>query len=322
MIRLTRRNLLLGVAASTVGLAGASVTTMAAGRTVAGIVFQQDQYMKTVQMGFSAASKAAGAELLDANSDNKLEKESQLIDTYIARKVDAIVLTPISKDGSMPAIKKARDAGITVVTCGTTVNGDLAQASVVSSDADLGANTGKEAHAFLEKMAKGRKVKAAVVAFRSQVPEQSDARVNGFLSQVKDQIEIVSTQEAWLAEKSIAVCSDIITANPELELIYAANEGGTVGAVQAVKKAGKEGKIFVYGIDGSEQLGNMLLDKDNVLQATTAQKPFDVGGLAIKAALAILDKKPVDKNVSVPVLGLSRDKPDDVKAYIADLKKL
>ena len=80
----------------------------------------------------------------------------------------------------------------------------------------------------------------------------------------------------------MAVASDILTANPDIELIYAANEGGTIGAAQAVKKAGLEGKVFVFGIDGTEQLANMLLDPDNVLQAVTAQQPFEVGRLALE----------------------------------------
>ena len=316
---ITRRSILLSTAALT-AVSILPTAALAEGRVIAGIVFQQDQYMKTVQMGMAAEAKASGVELLDANSDNKLEKETQLIDTYIARGVQAIALTPLSADGSIPAIQKAVDAGIIVITWGSTINSDLASASITTSNIDLGTNTGKEAKAFLDKFAPGRKVKIATVAFKSLLPEQSNDRVDGFLSQVKDQVEIVSSQDAWLTEKAISVVSDILTANPEIEMIYAANEGGTIGAVQAVKKAGLEGKVFVFGIDGTEQLANMLLDPDNVLQAVTAQKPFEVGTLAIKAANDVLDKKPVEKKQSVPVLSLSRNDPDGVKAFLAQLK--
>lgn len=323
MNKLNRRTLIAGASAvaMTAVLIG-SGAAFAANRTIAGIVFQQDQYMKTVQMGMRAAAKASGVELLDANSDNKLEKETQLIDTYIARGVQAIALTPLSADGSIPAIKKAVDAGITVITFGTTVNSDLPKASITSSNIDLGNASGTEASAFLKKLAPNRKVKIAVVAFKSLLPEQSNDRVKGFLDKVKDQVDVVSQQDAWLTEKAIAVVSDILTANPDIELIYAANEGGTIGAVQAVKKAGLEGKVFVFGIDGTEQLGKMLLDSDNVLQATTAQQPFEVGRLAIEAANGVLDGKTVEKNQTVPVLPLSRNNPDGVKKFLEDLKKL
>lgn len=323
MTRISKRSFLGGAAAIAIAFGMMSATTsFAQTRTIAGIVFQQDQYMKTVQMGMKTETQKLGIDLLDANSDNKLEKESQLIDTYIARGVNAIALSPLSKDGSIPAIKKAVDAKITVITWGTTINGDLAHASVISSDRDLGNSTGKEAKAFLEKNASGRKVKAAVIAFKSLLPEQSGNRTEGFLEVVKDNIEVVATQDAWLTEKAIAVASDIITANPDIELIYAANEGGTIGAVQAVKKAGKEGKIFVFGIDGTQQLANMLLDPDNVLQAVTAQQPYEVGRLAIDAANNILDGKQVEKTIMVPVLGLTRNNPEGVKSFLEQLKTL
>jgi ABC-type sugar transport system substrate-binding protein len=105
-------------------------------------------------------------------------------------------------------------------------------------------------------------------------------------------------------------------------VIYAANEGGTVGAVQAVRNAGKQGKIVVFGIDGTDQLAQMLLDDDNVLQATTAQQPYVMGKLAVNAALDVLNGKPVEKKVIVPVLGLNRDDPDAVNKFREDLKPL
>ncbi len=321
MTMITRRSILLSTAALT-ATAILPTVALAQGRAIAGIVFQQDQYMKTVQMGLAAEAKATGVEMLDANSDNKLEKETQLIDTYIARGVQAIIVVPLSADGSIPAIQKALDAGIVVVTAGTVINADIAAASIMSSNRDLGQNTGKEAKAFLDKFAPGRKVKIATVAFKSLLPEPSDDRVNGFLDEVKDQVEVVSSQDAWLTEKAISVVSDILTANPDIELIYAANEGGTIGAVQAVKKAGLEGKVYVFGVDGTEQLANMLLDPDNVLQAVTAQQPFVVGTLAMKAANDVLDGKPVEKNQSVPVLGLTRGNPDGVNAFLEQLKTL
>ncbi|KUY84471.1 substrate-binding domain-containing protein [Burkholderia sp. RF4-BP95] len=288
---------------------------------IAGIVFQQDQYFRTVEVGMRDAAKAAGAELLEGNSDGKLEKESQLIDTYIARGVDAIVIAPLSAKGSVNAIEKARAKGITVVTYGTSVDGNVSQASVTSSDRDLGISTGKAAVEYLKTHASAGKVKLAVVAFKSQVPEQSDARVNGFLDQVRSRVDVVAQQDAWLAEKAVAVVGDIITANPDLQMIFAANEGGTVGAVQAVKNAGKLGKIAVFGIDGTEQTAKAILNGDAVLQAVTAQQPYLVGKQAIDASVGLIAKKQVPASVIVPSLLLSRTDPAAVKAFLTEVKK-
>lgn len=317
----SKRNFLV-MAALAAGVSLTGTSAYAEGKSIAGIVFQQDQYMRGVQIGMEKATAESGDQLLSANSDSKLEKESQLIDTYIARGVDAIAVTPLSADASMTALKKARDAGVIVVTFGTTVNGDIAQASVTSSNTDIGIGTGKAALEFLKELGGGEKVKIGTLAFKSLLPEQSDGRVNGFLSQVEDYVDVVSAQDAWLAEKAVAVASDMLTANPDIQVLYAANEGGTVGAVQAVKRAGLEGKVFVFGTDGSEQLANMLLDDDNVLQAVTAQQPLEVGRLAIDAAIKLIDGEEVEKDISVPVLPLQRIDPEGVNAFKEGLKAL
>src|SRR5258707_12669139 len=83
-------------------------------KVIAGIVFQQDQFFRTIQLGMQSAAKEAGAELLEANSESKPEKEASLIDTYIARGVSAIVISPISMKASIPALKRAVAAGVKV----------------------------------------------------------------------------------------------------------------------------------------------------------------------------------------------------------------
>jgi ABC-type sugar transport system substrate-binding protein len=309
------------LAAAAIGLAGLASGAAAAPRTVAGIVFQQDQFFRTIQLGMQAAAKANGATLLEANSDSKPDKEASLIETYMARGVDAIVISPISEKASAAALQRAADKGIKIVTYNTTVEGNIATAFLTSQQSDLGKTSGVAAKKFIaEKL--GGKAKVAILAFKAAFPEISAQRVGGFVDEIKAgaDVTVVSQQDAWLAEKAVAVASDIITANPDINIIYAANEGGTVGAVQAVRRAGKQGKIFVFGVDGSEQLANFLLDDDNVLQATTAQQPFEMGSQAVNIALQAIDGKTAEKKIIVPVLGLTRADPDAVKKFKAMLK--
>lgn len=63
------------------GVSVAGTLAYAEGKSIAGIVFQQDQYMRGVQIGMERATAQSGDQLLSANSDSKLEKESRLIDT-------------------------------------------------------------------------------------------------------------------------------------------------------------------------------------------------------------------------------------------------
>lgn len=295
------------------GIATAALLAVAApiaaeNMTIASIVFQQDQFFRTILMGMHAAADSAGAELLEGNSDGKPEKEIALVDTYIARGVDALVVSPVSAVASIPALQRAKDAGITVVTYNSNVEDTSIPSSYLnSSQRDLGNSTGRMAAAFIASEL-GGSAKIATLGFKSLLPEISADRVDGFIEEAEqgNSIDIVSQQDAWLAEKAVQVAGDIITANPDINIIYAANEGGTVGAVQAVRNAGKAGKIFVFGVDGTEQLLNFLLDSDNVLQAVTAQQPYVMGQMSVQNAIAATAGEAVEQTVIVPVLGLSR----------------
>jgi ABC-type sugar transport system substrate-binding protein len=157
----------------------------------------------------------------------------------------------------------------------------------------------------------------------SQAPEQASMRVNGFKSAIKEMpgIEVVTEQDAWLVQQAAEVVEQIITAHPDLDIVWAANEGGTVGAAIAVKNTGKAGKIAVFGTDMSGQLAGFLLSEDKILQAVTGQQPFEIGSLAVESAVKIVQGEPVRKNVSLPGILYSREKPDAVSSYLSMLKQ-
>lgn len=316
---------LKGLAASAALAFGlASVPASAEDLTIAGIVFQQDQFFRTIQMGMQAAADAAGATLLEGNSNSQPDAEISLIDTYIARGVNAIVISPVSAVASIPPLERAKARGIQVVTYNSTIDDDSIPVSYLNSaQRDLGNSTGMLAADFIRDEL-GGEAKIATLGFRALLPEISADRVDGFLEKAEagGAIDIVSQQDAWLAEDAVRVAGDIITANPDLNIIYAANEGGTVGAVQAVRNAGRQGEIFVFGVDGTEQLVDFLLDDDNVLQAVTAQQPFVMGKMAVEAAIAAVRGEAVDPIVIVPVLGLSRTDRAAVEEFQEYLRSL
>ncbi|MCX5673295.1 MAG: substrate-binding domain-containing protein [Planctomycetota bacterium] len=291
-------------------------------KKIAGIVFQEDQYMRLVLFGMREAAAKAGVELLEGNSNSRPEKEIELINTYVARGVDAICVAPISKKGSVTALKLAQAQGIAIIAQSTPVEGDIAATHIECDAGDLGVQTGKAARRYIQEKL-GGKAKVAVIAFKSQVPEQSDARVNGFKSQLADLpgVEYVAEQDAWLPELGVKRVGDILTAHPQINLIWSANEGGTIGAVLAVKNAGKAGDIAVFGTDSSEQLIGFLLSTDNVLQAVTSQRPVDVGRMAVESALKVLRGETVQKKVLLKGILLSRDDPEGVRAFEKQFKE-
>jgi len=289
---------------------------------MAGIVFQEDQFFRLILQGMRDAAQKHNIELLEANSNNQPEKEFELINTYTAQGVDAILVSPLSAKGSVAALQQAHDKGIKVVTYNSNIDADFPDSFVECSQSDLGSQTGIACRKYIQSHL-GGKAKIAILAFKAQEPEQSDARVDGFKKEIAvlPSVQIVSEQDAWLSEMAVDKAGDILTANPDVDIIYAANEGGTAGAVLAVKNAGKTGKIAVFGTDVSDQLLSFLQSDDNILQAITAQRPVEVGEQSVELALKAIQGQPLDKKVTLTGICLSRTDPDTIKAYAKQLQE-
>jgi len=292
-------------------------------KRIAGIVFQEDQFFRLILFGMREAAKNNNVELLEANSAGRPDKEVQLINTYIAGNVDAIVISPLSSKASVSALTRAHEKGIRIITYNTALDSDIPVSFIESDQFDLGASTGKYVCAYIEKNLSG-KANIAILAAHSQVPEQAALRVGGFKSEIAKLtgVKIVAEQDAWLAEQAVRKTGDILTANPGINIVWSMNEGGTVGAAMAVKNAGKAGKVAVFGTDNSEQLANFLLDDDRVLHAVTGQSPFEIGSLAVEAAVKALRGEKVEKKVSLPGVLMSRENPDEVRKFKERMKEL
>lgn len=292
--------------------------------TIAGIVFQEDMYMKMLQLGMKDGAKKNGVEILLSNSGGKLDKEVELVNTYIANGVDGISICVLSPDGSVPALQAAADKGIKVVAAGIMLKSDLCVTQIQNNNVELGQTTGLACKEFIEKNL-GGKAKIGIIGLKSGFPEYHDMRyTQGFYSIIKDMpgVEIVAEQDAWLPDTAVQKATDILTANPDIDILWAANEGGTVGCTMAVKNAGKQGKVFVFGTDASEQIANMILSDDNILQASTGQQPYEVGMQSIDALCKALRGETVDEEIEIKGIPLNRQYPDVVNSFLEMVKTL
>jgi sugar transport system substrate-binding protein len=137
--------------------------------------------------------------------------------------------------------------------------------------------------------------------------------------------KVIADQDAWMQDKAITVGGDIITAKgDELTMIFSANEGGTIGASMAVKNAGKEGKIFVFGFDGSEQMvsaaeGQGQHPPGRHRPGSLRHRCKDHGSLA-KAIKGEDYSATKGKTIIVPGILLERKNVAGLDAFLADLK--
>ena len=256
---------------------------------VAGIVFQDDQFMNMLTKGYQDAAAEAGVKCLTDNTNNDQAKETELINTYLAQGVKGLCIAPLNGDASVAQLRAADEAGMKIALTNTNANGaDFIVAGYTSDDYTNCLLVGREAAKFILEKYEGETVKIAIVQFKSLLPDNSGARVNGYLAALDEagvKYEIVADQDAWLQDTALETASAILTAHPETQVILAMNDGGTIGSTMAVINAGLADQIMVFGHDGSDQISSMVLDDASPLKAVVAQDPYGQGYKSMTALI-------------------------------------
>jgi len=291
---------------------------------IAGVVFQDDQFMKSMVQGYEDAGAKYGIKVLTANTNNDQAKEAELIQTYIAQGVSGIAIAPLSQDASIPNLKEAASKGIQVAITNMNLAGDPSRLAggYTSDDATNGKIVGTNAAEFIKANLTGP-VNVGRVDFDHQIPEQSKARWDGFyagLDEAGVKYEKVAAVSANMQDDALTKVTDMLTAHPEINVIWACNDGGTIGAAMAVQQAGLAGKVFVFGYDGGDQQTSMMLSGDNILVGLVSQDPYTQGYKAVESLfLTLTDQANPDagKITVVPGTYLSAADPEGVKAWRA-----
>ncbi|WFU06099.1 D-ribose ABC transporter substrate-binding protein (plasmid) [Rhizobium sp. CB3171] len=206
--------------------------------------------------------------------------ESNLIDTAITNKSVAIILDPANADGSVGAVKKAVAAGIPVVLVNAEINQEgLAKAQLVSNNAQ-GAALG--AQQWVESV--GDKGKYAELL---GAPSDNNAatRSNGYetvLTQYPDLKKVAQEVANWDRTQGHDKMQSMLQANPDIVGVISGNDEMALGAIAALKEAGKLAKIKVGGFDGSPDAVAAI--KAGELQYTVLQPVATFSAEAVKQA--------------------------------------
>ena len=293
--------------------------------TVAGVVFQDDQFMKSMVQGYTDAGAKYGVKVVTANTNNDQAKEAELIQTYIAQGVDGIAIAPLSQDASIPNLKEAASQGIQVAITNMNLAGDpsFLAGGYTSDDETNGKIVGSNAAEFIKANLTGA-VNVAQVDFNDQFPEQSKARWDGFFAGLDEagvSYTKVASVSSHVQDDALAKVTDMLTAHPEINVIWACNDGGTIGAAMAVKQAGLAGKAFVFGYDGGDQQTAMMLSGDNILVGVVAQDPYTQGYKAVESLALNLQGQTnpaAGKITVVPGAYLNVSDPEAIKQWRLD----
>ena len=99
-------------------------------------------------------------------------------------------------------------------------------------------------------------------------------------------MNLVAEQPAdWDTAKAQSVTENILTANPNLQAIFASNDNMALGAIEALRTANMLDQVMVVGFDGNPNAAESILKGE--MAASVAQRPYNMGQMGVEAVLKL-----------------------------------
>jgi ribose transport system substrate-binding protein len=260
----------------------------------------------------AAAKKINPSVKFQSESSNyDVNNQTNQMDNFVASGANLILLNAADSKGIAPAVLRAKAAGVTVVAVDVGAEGGV-DATVTSNNKQAGELDGKL-------VADRLKSKGQIVIVNGPPVSAVTDRVAGFLEEIKKSsgIKILSQDQnaGGSRDGGLRVMTDLLTAFPKIDAVFAINDPTAIGCDLAAKQAQRK-DFFIVGVDGAPDVVPSLKDKDSLIAASAAQDPYTMAGKAVDIGYDIMNgKKPAQELTLIPVDLITKDNVDQYKGW-------
>jgi ribose transport system substrate-binding protein len=272
-----------------------ALPALAADKPVVGLVMKSlaNEFFKTMEEGARKFAAEDGTfELIPVgmNSETDIDTQVAAMENFVVKKVDLIVVAPADSVGMVTSVKKAIDAGITVVNFDVTLDKQALKKAGLPEDflfvgPDNAVGAEMVGDHLGETLGKGAKV---IIIEGNPGADNAKQRKEGFMRSVnKFGLKLLDSKTAhWETEEANTLMTNLLTKYPDVQGIMCANDSMALGVEKAIAAAGKTGKIQIVGFDNIGAIQNLI--KEGKVLATIDQFGPEMAANAIKIGMKIM----------------------------------
>lgn len=266
---------------------------------------QSNPFFQAMEKGAQEAAKEQGIELLVhyLPAETAADQQVAQVEDVIARQVNAILIAPSGSSAIVPALLKANEAKIPVINVDNRIDVQAAASVGLKLAAFVGPDNVEGARLscreLLRRVGAGARVailEGIAAAVNAQQRRQGCLEV---LQQTPDAKLAASQTANWELDRANTVFTDMLQAHPDINALFAANDMMAMGALRAIKAAGRSGLIVVAGYDNIEDAKTAL--RDGLMAATVDQHPERIGAEGVRAAARLLKGESIPTEIPIQV---------------------
>jgi len=273
------------------GTAGIGTTTGGAKLVVAVMPkLKGIDYFNAVERGAKEAAQELGNIDLtyDGPTEGKADLQIPFIESWTLQKVNVIAVACNDPDAISPALKRAREKGVHVITYDADANAEKSGREFFVNQAtfeDIG-------RALVDEMASqaGAEAKVAIVSSSPTAPNQNAwiAVMKRYMAEKYPKMQIVTIQYPEEDQgRAFSMTQDILKTYPDVKGVFGLSSVAFPGAADAVRQAGKSGKVAVVGLSTPKSMKEFV--KDGTVKTVILWNPVDLGYLTVYVAKAVAE---------------------------------
>jgi ribose transport system substrate-binding protein len=251
------------------------------------------------------------AKISSVSSNYDVARQTGQIDDFINAGNQLVILNAANSQGIAPAVRRLKEAKIPVVAVDVSAEGGV-DATVMSDNRQAGEKAGQ----YIADRLKG---KGQVVIINGDPVSATLDRVAGVIKVLEKypEIKILSKDQngSGTRDGGLRVMTDLLTAFPKIDAVFAVNDPSGIGADLAARQANRT-DLFIAAVDGSPDAVTALKDQKSLFAATSAQDPYVMAQKAVELGMKVLNGESLEaQTVLIPVDLVTRDNVKDYKGW-------
>lgn len=276
----------------------------------------ESDFWNDVKKGALSAATEFNIDITFEGPDNEEDYETQnrMIENAVSRNVGAIILSAIDYEKNAPAVRKAAEKGIKIITVDSDVDVADKELFIATDNYSAGLKTAQVAQKLCGEQ---ESINIGIVNYGENT-ENGSKRLQGFQDEIKNVknariVAMVSVSSN--AQSATAGARKLLEENPQINVLVGFNEWSTLGVGMAIKELGLKEHVCAIGFDNNTECVGML--ETGELDTLIVQNPFSMGYLAVMNAANILSGKKTESVIKTDVYVVDRS-----NMFSADVQKI